>query len=168
MFKNIVEDIKNIKTKDPACNNCLMAIFCYPGLHAVLLHRLNHYLYNNSMYFLSRLISQFSRFLTGIEIHPGAKIGKRLFIDHGMGIVIGQTTIIGDDVTIYHQVTLGGTGKKQDEGKKRHPTIKNNVVIGAGSKILGNVIIGENVKIGAGSIILRNVEKDVTAVGIVK
>lgn len=139
-------------------------LYCYiHGFHALLNHRINHFLYNHKLYFLSRLLSQISRFLTGIEIHPGAKIGNRLFIDHGMGIVIGQTAEIGDDCTIYHQVTLGGTGK--DKGK-RHPTLKNNVLVGTGSKLLGPIIIGNNVKIGANAVVLNNIEDNVTVVGI--
>lgn len=164
----ILNDIKNIRKKDPACTSYLMAITCYPGLYAVMFHRLNHVLYKKNLKLLSRILSQFSRFLTGIEIHPGAIIGNGLFIDHGMGVVIGQTTIIGDNVTIYHGVTLGGTGKKQDENKKRHPTIKDNVLIGAGSKVLGDITIGKNCKIGASSVVLRDVEENTTEVGIIR
>ena len=167
-FIQLKEDIKNIKIKDPACTTYLMAITCYPGLYAVIFHRLNHILYKINFKLIARILSQITRFLTGIEIHPGAKIGKRLFIDHGMGIVIGETAIIGDDVIIYHGVTLGGTGKKQDENKKRHPTILNNVLIGSGSKLLGDITIGNNVKIGSGSVILKDVKDNRTVVNIVK
>ena len=132
-FKDLYEDAKNIKQKDPACRNILEVIILYPGFHILVFHRLAHFLYNNKFLFLSRLISQIARFITGIEIHPGAKIGKRLFIDHGMGIVIGETTTIGNDCTIYHNVTLGGTGKDK---YKRHPDIGNNVIIGCGAKVL--------------------------------
>lgn len=168
MLKRMLKDIKNIKKKDPACSSYVMAFTCYPGLYALWFHRLNHILYNKNFKLIARLLSQFSRFLTGIEINPGAKIGNNVFIDHGMGVVIGETAVVGNNVTIYHGVTLGGTGKKIDEGKKRHPTIKDNVVIGAGSKILGNVVIGKNTKIGALSVVLRNVNSDITEVGIVK
>lgn len=162
-FKELYEDAKNIKEKDPAARNILTVILLYPGFHAIIFHRLAHFLYNNKLMFIARLISQFARHITGIEIHPGATIGKRLFIDHGMGIVIGETAIVGDDCTIYHQVTLGGTGK---EKLKRHPTLKNNVIVGSGSKVLGNILIGENVKIGANSVVLKDVEDNVTIVGI--
>ena len=134
-----------------------------PGIHAVLFHKISHFLYEKKWYFLARLISQIARFLTGIEIHPGAKIGRRFFIDHGMGVVIGETAEVGDDVMMYHQVTLGGTGK---ECGKRHPTIKNGVTIAAGSKILGAITIGENAKIGANSVVLKNVPANATVVGI--
>ena len=148
--------------KDPAARNILEVIILYPGFHILIYHRIAHFLYNHKIFFLARLISQIGRFFTGIEIHPGAKIGKRLFIDHGMGIVIGETAEVGNDCTIYHQVTLGGTGKDKN---KRHPTVGNNVMIGAGSKILGPIYIGNNVKIGAGAIVLKNVEDNVTVVG---
>lgn len=141
-----------------------LQLFSYiHGFHAILNHRINHFLYTHKLYFLARLLSQISRFLTGIEIHPGATIGNRLFIDHGMGIVIGETAEVGDNCTIYHQVTLGGTGK--DRGK-RHPTIKNNVMLGAGSKLLGPIIIENNVKIGANAVVLENIEANSTAVGM--
>ena len=132
-FKELYEDAKNIKEKDPACRNILEAIILYPGFHVLVFHRIAHFLYNKKIIFLARLISQIARFLTGIEIHPGAKIGRNLFIDHGMGIVIGETTTIGNDCIIYHNVTLGGTGKDK---YKRHPDIGNNVIIGCGAKIL--------------------------------
>ena len=162
-IKEIYENAKNIKEKDPACRNLFEAIILYPGFHALLIHRISHFLYSIKLFFLSRLISQISRFLTGIEIHPGAKIGRRLFIDHGMGIVIGETTTIGDDCIIYHNVTLGGTGKDK---YKRHPDIGNNVMIGCGSKILGPIKIGDNVKIGANAVVLKDVEENSTIVGI--
>lgn len=162
-IKNLYLDAKNIKNKDPAASNIITVILLYPGFHAILFHRIAHFFYKFKLYFLARLISQFSRFLTGIEIHPGAVIGNRLLIDHGMGVVIGQTAIVGDDCTIYHQVTLGGTGK---ENKKRHPTIGNNVIIGTGSKVLGNIKIADNVKIGANSVVLKDVERGATVVGV--
>lgn len=162
-LKQILEDCKNIKEKDPAAKNILTVLLLYPGLHAVILHRISHFLFVKKIYFLSRLLSQFTRFLTGIEIHPGAIIGKRLFIDHGMGVVIGETAVIGDDCLIYHGSTLGGTGK--DIGK-RHPTIGNNCMVGSGSKLLGPIIIGNNVKVGANAIVYENVEDNKTVVGI--
>jgi serine O-acetyltransferase len=162
-IKEIYEDIKNIKEKDPAARNVFTIFLLYPGLHAVIFHKITHYLYTKKMYFLSRLLSQIIRFLTGVEIHPGATIGKRLFIDHGMGVVIGETAEIGDDCLIYHGSTLGGTGK--DTGK-RHPTIGNNCMIGSGSKLLGPIIIGNNVKVGANAVVLENVEDNTTVVGI--
>lgn len=133
VLKDLYEDAKNIKEKDPACTNILEVIILYPGFHILVFHKLAHFLYTHKILFLARLISQAARFFTGIEIHPGAKIGKRLFIDHGMGIVIGETCTIGNDCTIYHNVTLGGTGKDKS---KRHPDIGNNVIIGCGAKIL--------------------------------
>lgn len=162
-MKAFFDDAKNICKKDPAARSILSVILLYPGFHVLVFHKIAHFLYNIHLFFIARLISQFARFITGIEIHPGATIGKRLFIDHGMGIVIGETAIIGDDCTIYHQVTLGGTGK---ERKKRHPTIGNNVMIGCGSKVLGNITIGDNVKIGANSVVLKDVESNTTVVGI--
>ncbi len=163
IFEEFYEDAKNILKKDPASHSILEVILLYPGFHILVFHRLSHFLYNHRLFFLSRLISQIGRFFTGIEIHPGAKIGRRLFIDHGMGIVIGETSTIGNDCTIYHDVTLGGTGKDKN---KRHPDIGSNVMIGAGSKILGPITIGNNVKVGANSTILKNVPSDVTVVGV--
>ena len=163
MIKQLYLDAKNIKEKDPAARNIFEVIILYQGFHVLVYYRIAHFFYKYKMYFIARLISQLGRFFTGIEIHPGAKIGKNLFIDHGMGIVIGETAEIGDNCTIYHQVTLGGTGK---DCFKRHPTVGNNVMIGAGSKILGPITIGSNVKIGAGAIILKNVEDNVTVVGV--
>ena len=152
-FKELYEDAKNIKEKDPAARNIIEVVLLYPGYHAMLSHRLCHALYNIKLRFIPRLISQLTRFFTGIEIHPGAIIGKKLFIDHGMGIVIGETTIIGNNCTIYHGATLGGTGK--DIGK-RHPTIGDNVMIGTGAIVLGPITITNDVKIGAGTIVLKD------------
>lgn len=162
-MKQLYLDAKNIMIKDPAARNILEVIILYPGFHILIFHKIAHFLYKYKLFFLARLISQIGRFFTGIEIHPGAKIGKRLFIDHGMGIVIGETAEIGNDCTIYHGVTLGGTGKDKN---KRHPTVGNNVMIGAGSKILGPITIGNNVKIGAGAVVLHNIEENTTAVGV--
>lgn len=162
-IKNLYLDALNIVQLDPAATNLISVIFLYPGFKAIVYHRIAHFLYNHKLFFMARMISQFSRTITGIEIHPGAQIGNRLFIDHGMGVVIGETTIIGNNCTVYHQVTLGGTGK---EKKKRHPTLGNNVIIGSGSKVLGNIIIGNNVKIGANAVVLKDIENDVTVVGI--
>ena len=162
-LKELYEDAKNIQDKDPAARNIFEVLLLYPGFHILIFHKIAHFLYRKKLLFLARLISQIGRFFTGIEIHPGAKIGRRLFIDHGMGIVIGETSEIGNDCTIYHQVTLGGTGKDR---LKRHPTIGNNVLIGAGTKVLGPVKIGDNVKIGAGSVVLKSVESNSTVVGV--
>lgn len=162
MFKGIREDIKAVFENDPAVKNLAEVLLCYPGLHALLFHRPAHWLYSRRHFVLARVISNFSRFMTGIEIHPGARVGKGFFIDHGMGIVIGETAEIGDNVVMYHGSTLGGTGK--DKGK-RHPTVGNNVMIGAGAKILGPITIGNNVKIGAGSVVVRSVPDNCTAVG---
>ena len=161
ILKNLYEDAKNIQIKDPACRNILEAILLYPGFHVLIFYRISHFLYRHKLFFLARLISQIGRFFTGIEIHHGAKIGKRLFIDHGMGIVIGETSTIGNDCTIYHNATLGGTGKDQN---KRHPDLGNNVMVGAGAKILGPIKIGNNVKIGANSIVLKDIPDNVTIV----
>lgn len=161
-MKQLYQDAKNIMQKDPAARNILEVIILYPGFHILIFHRIAHFLYRYKLFFLARLISQIGRFFTGIEIHPGAKIGKRLFIDHGMGIVIGETAEVGNDCTIYHQVTLGGTGKDKN---KRHPTVGNNVMIGAGSKVLGPIKIGNNVKIGAGAVVIHEVEDNTTVVG---
>ena len=162
MIKLIKEQIKLIKEKDPAVNSIFEALL-YPSLKVQIYYKISNYLYLKKHYFLARLISEKAKRKTGIEIHPGAKIGKKLFIDHGFGVVIGETAIIGDNVTIYHGVTLGGTGKEKG---KRHPTIENNVMIGASAKVLGNIIIGENSKIGAGAIVLNDIPKNVTAVGV--
>jgi serine O-acetyltransferase len=163
MFLTIKEQIDTIFREDPAARSVIEIFFCYPGVHAILLHRLAHKLYRMRLAFLARLISQFSRALTGIEIHPGAKIGRRFFIDHGMGVVIGETAEIGDDVLLYQGVTLGGTGKEKG---KRHPTLGNHVVVGTGAKVLGNIRIGDHVKVGAGSVVIHPVPDHSTVVGI--
>ncbi len=157
------EDVGNVMEHDPAAKSRLEVLLCYSGLHAVWFYRVNHWLWNHRFLLLGRWFSQIGRFLTGIEIHPGAKIGRRLFIDHGMGVVIGETAIVGDDVTLYQGVTLGGTGK---EHGKRHPTLEDNVVVGGGAKILGNITVGKNSRIGAGSVVLRNVPEHSTVVGV--
>ena len=159
----IREDVTNVMEHDPAAKSRLEVFLCYSGLHAVWFYRMNHWLWNRHLYLASRWLSQVARWLTGIEIHPGAKVGRRLFIDHGMGVVIGETSVVGDDVTLYQGVTLGGTGK---EHGKRHPTIEDSVVVGGGAKILGNIIVGKNCRIGAGSVVLRNVPQDSTVVGV--
>ncbi len=155
--------MQNILDKDPAANNKLQVFLLYPSIHAVIHHKISHFLYKKKFIFLARLISQISRFFTGIEIHPGAQIEKHLFMDHGMGIVIGETSIIGENVTIYHGVTLGGVSLEKG---KRHPTIGNNVIIGAGAKVLGNITIGADSKIGANSVILKDIPQDSVAVGV--
>ncbi len=162
-WTSIREDIASVTERDPAAKSKIEIVLCYSGLHALWFYRLNHWLWNRGLRISARWLSQVSRWLTGIEIHPAAQIGRRLFIDHGMGVVIGETTIVGDDVTLYQGVTLGGTGKEQG---KRHPTILNGVVAGAGAKILGNITIGENCRIGAGSVVLRDVPPDSTVVGV--
>ena len=163
MFRNIREQIDTVFLRDPAARSVVEILLCYPGFHAVLFHRFAHSIYTAGWFTLARIVSQFSRSLTGIEIHPGARIGRRFFIDHGMGVVIGETAEIGDDVLIYQGVTLGGTGK--DTGK-RHPTLGNNIVVGTGAKILGNIHIGDHVKIGAGSVVVRPVPDHSTVVGV--
>lgn len=162
-LKRMNEDIKVVFEQDPAARSSLEVILTYSGLHAIWFHRLAHKLYKNKLFFLARMISQISRFLTGIEIHPGAKIGRRFFIDHGMGVVIGETCEIGDNVTIFQGVTLGGTGKEKG---KRHPTVKDNALIATGAKVLGSITIGENSKVGAGSVVLHDVPPNSTVVGI--
>ena len=157
------EDIRCIFEQDPAARSTIEVVLTYSGLHAIWAHRIAHALFKMNLLFLARVVSQTSRFYTGIEIHPGAKIGRRLFIDHGMGIVIGETCEIGDDVTIYQGVTLGGTGKEKG---KRHPTIEDNVLIATGAKVLGSITVGENSKIGAGSVVLKEVPAHSTVVGI--
>jgi len=159
----IREDISNVIEHDPAAKSRVEVFFCYSGLHAVWFYRINHWLWNHRFFFLARWLSQVARLLTGIEIHPGAKLGRRLFIDHGMGVVIGETSTVGNDVTLYQGVTLGGTGK---EHGKRHPTLEDNVVVGGGAKILGNIVVGRNCRIGAGSVVLRSVPDDSTVVGV--
>lgn len=167
MFKRAInkikEDIKVIYEKDPAATNIAEVIFCYPGLQALISHRIAHKLAYWGVPFVPRFISYLTRIITGIEIHPNAQIGNRFFIDHGEGVVIGETTIIGDDVLIYQQVTLGGTG---NEHGKRHPTIGNNVIIGAGAKILGNITIGDSTRVGAGSVVVDDVPEHCTVVGV--
>ncbi len=163
VFSQIKEDIKTIYEKDPAACNILEVLFCYPGLHALILHRIAHKLNYWKIPLIPRIISNISRFFTGIDIHPCATIGRRFFIDHGMGVVIGETTIIGDDVLLYQGVTLGGTG---NEHGKRHPTLGNNIVVGSGAKILGNIEIGDNSRIGAGSVVVDSVPENSTVVGV--
>jgi serine O-acetyltransferase len=163
MFTSIREDVASVFDRDPAAKSVLEVLLCYSGLHAVWFHRFNHWLWDHHLRLLARWLSQAARLLTGIEIHPGAQIGRRLFIDHGMGVVIGETTILGDDVTLYQGVSLAGTGKEKG---KRHPTIGNGVVIGAGAKVLGNIRIGDNSRVGAGSVVLRDVPDNSTIVGV--
>lgn len=163
MFRAIKEQIDTVFREDPAARSVLEIVLCYPGFHAILWHRLAHWFYRHKMLLIARIISQINRAITGIEIHPGAKIGRRFFIDHGMGVVIGETTEIGDDVLLYQGVTLGGTGKEKG---KRHPTIGNHVVIGSGAKVLGNITIGDHVKIGAGSVVIKSVPDHSTVVGV--
>jgi serine O-acetyltransferase len=157
------DQIRAIKREDPAAKSSLEILLCYPGLHAVLFHKLAHWLYRHKRYVLARLVSHLGRFLTGIEIHPGAKLGKRLFIDHGLGVVIGETAEIGDDVLLYQGVTIGGTGNQRG---KRHPTIGNRVVVGTGAAVLGNITLGDDVKVGAGSVVVHSVPDGYTVVGI--
>tara|TARA_B100000214_G_C23909088_1_gene600379 strand:+ start:337 stop:1080 length:744 start_codon:yes stop_codon:yes gene_type:complete len=163
MFRSIRSDFAIIKERDPAARGVWEIIFCYPGFHALVMHRISHRLWKYNLPLLPRFISHLTRFLTGIEIHPGAIIGKGVFIDHGMGVVIGETSEIGDRCLLYQGVTLGGTGK---ENGKRHPTLKANVVVGAGAKVLGAICIGTNTRIGAGSVVVKNVEANSTVVGI--
>jgi len=163
LFSLLKREIQAVFDRDPAAKNLLEVIFCYPGLHAIIFHRIAHFFYRRRLFLIARLISHLGRFFTHIEIHPGAKIGEGLFIDHGAGVVIGETTEIGNNVTIYQGVTLGGTGKEKG---KRHPTIGNNVVISTGAKILGSITVGDNSKIGAGSVVLKNVPPNSTVVGV--
>ncbi len=163
MFKNLRYDIKSILERDPAARNGFEVFFLYSGFHALLWYRVAHFFYKYNLKFIARMISQWGRWATGVEIHPGAQIGRGLLIDHGMGVVIGETTIIGNDCTIYQGVTLGGTGKEKG---KRHPTIGNNVMIGSGAKILGPFKVGDHAKIAAGAVVLSEVPEDCTAVGI--
>lgn len=162
-FRTIREDVRAALERDPAARSAWEVLLCYPGLHALWMHRLLHWLWLRDLRLPARWLSQFARWLTGIEIHPGAVIGRRLFIDHGMGVVIGETAIIGDDVTLYQNVTLGGTGKTKG---KRHPTLGNNVIVGAGAKILGDVMVGENCRVGAGSVVLKDIPDNSTIVGV--
>lgn len=163
VFRTLREDMRVVMERDPAVKSKLEILLCYPGFHAIRLHRIAHALYRRRFFLLARLVSQWSRFLTGIEIHPGAKIGKGLFIDHGAGVVIGETAEIGDNVTIYQGVTLGGTGKEKG---KRHPTIGNDVMISTGAKVLGNITVGDRAKIGAGAVVVHSVPPDSTVVGV--
>ena len=162
-LRSIREEVASILERDPAAKSRLEVVLCYSGLHAICAYRFTHWLWNHQFRLLARWLSQVARLLTGIEIHPAAQIGSRLFIDHGMGVVIGETAIVGDDVTIYQGATLGGTGK---EKLKRHPTIGNGVVIGAGAKILGNIRVGNDCRIGAGSVVLRDIPDGSTVVGV--
>jgi serine O-acetyltransferase len=163
MFDRLREDIKSVKDRDPAATSAFSVLLNYPGVHALWSHRFNHWLWNHGRHGLSRWGSQVTRFLTGIEIHPGATIGRRFFIDHGMGVVVGETTVIGDDVTLYQGVTLGGTGK---EHGKRHPTLENCVVVGVGATVLGNIVIGHGSMVGGGAVVIDNVPPQCTVVGI--
>jgi serine O-acetyltransferase len=162
-MRRLKKDIRAVFERDPAAKTMLEVLLCYPGLHALIFHRLAHALHKRGLVLLPRLVSHFSRWLTGIEIHPGAKIGDGFFIDHGMGVVIGETAEVGDNVTIYHGVSLGGTGKEKG---KRHPTLRDNVVVGTGAKLLGPIEIGEYARIGAGSVVLNNVPSHTTVVGV--
>lgn len=163
MLATLRGDVKAIFERDPAVKNVLEALLCYPGLHALWFHRVGHFLYRRRYFTLARLVSHLGRFLTGIEIHPGARIGRGLFIDHGLGVVIGETAELGENVTIYQGVTLGGTGKEKG---KRHPTLGNNVVVGVGAKVLGSITVGDGSKIGAGAVVVRTVPPNCTVVGI--
>jgi serine O-acetyltransferase len=163
LIAELKEQVKVAKEKDPAAVSAFEIIFTYSGVHAIISHRIAHWLLNHKIPFFPRFISQFTKFLTGIEIHPGAQIGRRFFIDHGMGVVIGETTIIGDDCLLYQGVTLGGTGKERG---KRHPTLGNNVIVSAGAKVLGSITIGNNVVIGAGAVVINPVPDDCTVVGV--
>lgn len=163
MFATIREQVQTISERDPAARGLLEILLCYPGLHAILMHRFAHKLYQIGVPLIPRLLSQISRFITGIEIHPGATIGRRFFVDHGSGVVIGETAEIGDDCLLYQGVTLGGTGKEKG---KRHPTLGNHVVVGTGAKVLGNIRLGDHVKVGAGSVVIRSVPDHSTVVGV--
>ncbi|HAW62550.1 MAG TPA: serine O-acetyltransferase, partial [Pseudomonas sp.] len=163
MFERMREDIQSVFHRDPAARNAFEVLTCYPGLHAVWIHRLSHWLWAHEWKWLARMSSNLGRWLTGVEIHPGARIGRRFFIDHGMGIVIGETAEIGDDVTLYHGVTLGGTSWNKG---KRHPTLEDGVIVGAGAKILGPFTVGAGAKIGSNAVVTREVPPGATAVGI--
>jgi serine O-acetyltransferase len=163
MFNHIKEDISIVFDRDPAARSHLEVLTTYPGVHALIMHRFSHFLWSNQLFWLGRVFSHIGRGLTGIEIHPGATIGRRVFIDHGMGVVIGETAIIGDDCTLYHGVTLGGTSWNKG---KRHPTLEQGVVIGAGAKVLGPITIGKNAKIGSNAVVVKDVPENATAVGI--
>lgn len=163
MFRLLREDLQTVFKKDPAARSTLEVLFCYPGLHAIWNHRVAHFLWKHKMRLLGRMMSHTARFVTGVEIHPGATIGRRFFIDHGMGVVIGETSEIGDDVLLYQGVVLGGT---THEKKKRHPTIGNNVVVGAGAILLGDIVIGDEARVGAGSVVVTSLDPKATAVGV--
>jgi serine O-acetyltransferase len=163
-FTSLKEDISAVLERDPAARSRLEVLFCYPGLHALWAHHLSHWLWERGLKILPRWMSLMTRFFTGIDIHPGARIGRRLFIDHGSGVVIGETSIVGDDVTLYQGVTLGGTGK--EKCRQRHPKICNHVTVGSGAKILGNIVIGENCRVGAGSVVLCDIPGNSTVVGV--
>ena len=163
MFDSLKSEINTFKEKDPAMRSSIEIFLCYPGFYALVFHRISHWFWNHSLKLLARILSTISRFLTGIEIHPGAQFGKRVFIDHGMGIVVGETTVVGDDVLIYQGVVLGGTTTSKG---KRHPTIENGVIIGAGAKVMGNITIGEYAKIGTGAVVLKDVPPESTCVGV--
>ena len=163
MFENLKKDLNAVFERDPAASGKIEVFLTCPGFHAVMFHRMAHWLWRRGVPLLPRIISHLSRFLTGIEIHPGARIGSFFFIDHGMGVVIGETTVVGNNVTLFQGVTLGGTGKEKG---KRHPTLGNNIVVGVGAKILGNIVIGDNVKVGANSVVLESVPPDSTVVGV--
>lgn len=163
IFKTIGEDIRAVKDRDPAAQGSFIIWLTYPGLHARWSHVVEHWLWNHGLKSLARISSQFTRFMTGVEIHPGAVIGRRFFIDHAMGVIIGETTIVGDDCTLYQGVTLGGTGK---ETGKRHPTLGNNVLVGVGAAVLGNITIGDNSKVGGGAVVVHDVPPNSTVVGI--
>lgn len=163
IFAFLREEIQAVFQRDPAARSIWEVILCYPGFHALITYRFTHWLYQHRLFLLARIISQLARFFTGVEVHPGAKIGKGLFIDHGMGVVIGETAEIGDHVTIYQGVTLGGTGKEKG---KRHPTVGNNVIIAAGAKVLGSITIGDNAKVGAGAVVIKPVPPNSTVVGV--
>lgn len=163
MFKSLIDEIDSMIARDPAARSRLEVVFAYPGFHAVRIHRLSHWLWNHGFRFVSRLSSHIGRWLTGVEIHPAARIGKRLFIDHGMSVVIGETSEIGDDVTLYHSVTLGGTS---NGGGKRHPTLEDGVIVGSGAQILGPVMVGRGARIGSNAVVLKDVPSGVTMVGV--
>ena len=163
MFERIKEDIQSVFNRDPAARNSFDVLTTYPGLHAIWFYRFSHKLWKNNWYWVAKMISTMARFFTGVEIHPGAVIGRRFFIDHGLGVVIGETAVIGDDVTLYHGVTLGGTSWNQG---KRHPTLEDNVVVGAGAKILGPIVIAKNARVGSNAVVVRNVGEQTTVIGI--
>jgi len=163
MFQTLCEDVRSVFDRDPAARSFWEVLTCYPGIHALILHRLAHWLWGHRLRWLARFTAHLSRWLTGIEIHPGASIGRRFFIDHGMGVVIGETAVIGDDVTLYHGVTLGGTSWNKG---KRHPTLADGVVVGAGAKVLGPITVGAGAKVGSNAVVTRDVPAGATAVGI--